>query len=265
MSGLKLGDTTLDSGRVLYLHSLKACVVAGFVEATGGRDPKISQEARVGNIERLHRQFERWRASHNPDILIIIGELRDGDFRPGQPERTLVKLWTSLGVRMLFIAPKPARTTTHVLESLGCEVHQDLIWGRYRFECGINGIPIDSKFLCVSAEPRYCIKFASGMLRTRTLGVFLRGFGQILIPSLDSKSDMKSVLRSSLARYDVFAVGHQKILPLGKVADLRAKQGLITGIKGLKLTISGATAGRKKLKGGTTWKPKTGSFEQTNR
>lgn len=259
MSGIKLGDYTFDSRRVLYLASLKACVIGDFVEACGGRSGRLSPEDRVHTIERLHAQFERWSEVYRPEVLIIIGEVNEADFAADSPERTLTKLWASQGARLIFIATKPPRETVETLEKLGCEVHQSLIWGRYRFECGEEDlVPVDSKFITVSAHPNYSIKFASGVLRSRSLGVFLKGFAHILVPSLSSNGDAKSVFRSSLARYDVFAVGHQRILPLGKVADLRARRGLLTG---LKLTVSGVS--RNKDKGGTSWK-KTGLANRTN-
>lgn len=226
MSGIKLGDYTLDCERVLYLHSLRACVVSDLGEAAAQQ-----------SVEDLQKKFEVWRERYQPEILIILGEMRSADFKLGSPVRALLRAWTTTQTRLIWVCPQIPKDCIETLDSLHCEVHQELIWGRYRFGFDLEDATTDNGFLTITARPHFSVKFASRILSSRFLSVFLKGQGHIVLPSLGPKISRKSVLRSSLARYDVFAVGHQRVLPLGKVADLRARRRLWTG---LKLSVSNA-------------------------
>lgn len=223
MSGLKLGDLILDARRVAYVASLRALVCSDLHEALNVR---ISQGLR-GVVERIDALFKEYRPEH----LIVFGA-----FSEESPLAGIARRWGKKA-KVHFVTSKPDQDAVAIAEGLGCEVHHQLIWGRYCFVDDASDEPSEIQLMTITGKPRYAIRVG------RTFGgmklmVFLKGQGRLIVPSLNSDGGVHSVFTSRLERYDIFAVGYQLVLPMGKVADLKPFKGI-----GGSLSVTKATLG----------------------
>src|SRR5581483_11294336 len=111
-------------------------------------------------------------------------------------------------------------------EAQGCEIHRELVWDRYRFvefeEKLPDKQPLELHLTTITGASResahYAIRVGRNPFSGMKLAVFLKGIGSLILPSLDPGAAAISVFQSALQRYDVFAVGYARVLPLGKVA-----------------------------------------------
>lgn len=222
MSGLKLGDLILDARRVVYIPSLKAVVCAGLHEAlTIG----IADGLR-GVLEKVDSVLEEY----EPESLIILGHFTEASALSG-----IARRWGKRA-KIHLIADDPGADARGMAEALGCEVHNELVWGRYRFVEADDSNALEVHLLTLAGKPNYNVKVGNP-LGGMKLAVFLKGLGKVHLPSLNPNAAATSVFSSSVERHDVFAIGHQRILPMGKVADLKSVKGLARGLPVTKATL----------------------------
>lgn len=245
MSGLKIGDLVLDPRGLVFLPSQKVLVCFGLKQALSIKNSKIGK----GVVERVDYAIKH----HQPETLIILGPLED--------ELGLALISKRFGskVRIVLVAANPSKDACAVAEALKFEVHQELVWDRYRFiERFENPVFVDSddmqaldfQFLTIAGGADYYVRIGKaaydplGIFTGEKLHVFLRGLGRLKIPSLDPDHGLTSVFSVAddpfFDRYDVFAMGHSRILPLGKVTEIK-KIALLDTIPVTKKALSGKT------------------------
>lgn len=232
MSGLRLGDLVLDARRFIYIPSLRAVVCTGLHDAL-----KLGISRGLRDIL---KKVDSTLADYKPDSFIILGSFSEQSALTG-----MVRRWGKT-TKLLLVARNPNAEAQGMAEALGCEVHQELVWENYRFVQVDGDLGMDLQLLTVAGEPNYAIRVGNGpfgaTLGGMKLAVFLKGLRRLFLPSLGPDAPSAGIFRTELERYDAFAVGHQRILPLGKVADLKSFKGI-----GGSLPISKArVAGRKR-------------------
>lgn len=227
MSGLKLGDLILDPRRVLYIPSLRAVVCSGLQEALG--------VGIAGGVRGVLERIDSVLADYKPEALIVLGKL-DGD----TGLTGMARRWGKK-VRLQLVANDPDSEAKALAEALGCEVHHELVWGRYRFVEGEQDKgALELQFLTIMGSPHYSVRVGRGPFGGMKLAVFLKGLGRVVLPTLDpSGNGAASVFTTGLERFDVFAAGHQRVLPMGKVADLKPIKGIARGLPIAKATLGG--------------------------
>lgn len=233
MSGLKLGDFVLDARRVLYLPSIKALVCSGLHEAL--RVP-IAAGLR-GVLERVDEVFEEY----TPEHFIVLGTLNPATAASSEAVLRGVSRRWGKRAKIQFVVQDPDNDARELAEALGCEVYNELVWDRYRFVEKEDRNNLELQLLTIVGGPYYGVRVGNRPFGGMKLPVFLKGLGRLTLPSMDENSPMISVFQPSLERCDVFAVGHQRVLPLGKVGDLKPFKGIVRG-----LPISKAALGAKK-------------------
>lgn len=222
MGGLKLGDLILDPRRVVYIPSLKAVVCAGLHEALS---IGIADGLR-GVLERVDAVLEEYA----PESLIIVGHFTEQSALTG-----ITRRWGKRA-KIHLIANDPSVEARGLAEALGCEVHHELIWGRYRFVEAEDSNAFEAQLTTMLGKPNYSVKVGNP-LGGMKLPVFLKGIGKIYLPSLDPSTSGTSVFSENVGRFDVFAVGHQRMLPMGKVADLKSAKEIVRGLPVAKATL----------------------------
>ena len=206
MNSLVLGDIVFDPRRVIFVKSLKALVCAG-----------LRESAQLSSIvESLIETLEHYKA----ESLIVTGCSLSSTVL--EALREIQKK----GVRVSLVSQKNADQAVQNAEALGFEVHQELVWGKYRFVEVLEHGAVELYFVSAIGgsgedELSYSVRVGRSGLGGIYLPVFLKGLGQVMLPSVNPACKRASVFRKSLSRYDVFAVGHHRVFPLGKVADLR--------------------------------------------
>ena len=223
--GLKLGDLILDPRRVVYIPSLNAVVCAGLHEALS---IGISGGLR-GVLERMDAVLE----TYKPEALIILGL---GDLSEKSPVTGIARRWGKQ-TKIHFVTNESQADGRMIAEALGCEVHHELVWGRYRFvESEKKGV-LEVQLLTIVGHPNYVVKVGSMPFGGMKLAVFLKGIGKLILPTLSPNAASASVFNSDLGRYDLFAVGHQRVLPMGKVDGLKSVKGIGRGLPIVKATL----------------------------
>lgn len=233
MSGLKLGDLILDPRRVVYIPSLRVVACADLHD---GLCVGIAGGLR-GVIERLDATLNEYK----PDHLIILGSLGSKSSSSASYESTLAGMARRWGkrARIQLVAAMPDVDARGVAEALGCEVHHELVWGRYRFvEHEEADQALELKLTTIAGGPHYSVRVGNRPFGGTKLAVFLKGLGKLTLPSVNPAASSTTVFKSGLERYDVFAVGHQRILPMGKVGDLKSFKGIGRGLPISKATLS---------------------------
>ena len=210
MSGIKIGDITFDSRRAVYVHSLNAIVCAGLHDAL---ELRISQGLRkvVSDIDAILEEYQ-------PESLIVIGapSAAAGSIEMLNSKRSalarVARRWGASS-KLILISENINSHVRAGAEALGFEVHNDLVWGYYRFVEHDDAEALELQLLTVVGELDYHLP-SHGC-------VFLKGFGKLILPSVAPKIGRVSILQRKFDRYDVFALGERLVLPLGKVAVLR--------------------------------------------
>ena len=231
MSGLKLGDIHLDPRRVVYMPSLRAVVCSGLPEAL-----------RVGIGEGLRRVVERVDGvleDYKPESLIILSSLKSETSITG-----IVRRWGKK-TRIQFVANDADVDAQSLAEALRCEVHKELIWGNYRFVESELESNSELSLLTIIGSPHYMVRVGKGPMGGMKLCVFLKGQGKVLMPSSNPQAAGTSIFKKELERFDVFAIGHQRVLPMGKVADLKPFKGIVRGLPLGPSTFSGSRKAHK--------------------
>lgn len=247
MSGLKLGDLILDPRRVVYIPSLRALVCAGLLDALG---IGISGGLR-GVIERVDATLQEYK----PEFFVILGSIpksansatsfKDSGRSPskGSYEAALTGIARRWGKRakIQLVATSPSHDARAVAEALNCEVHNELVWGRYRFVEKQNESNMELQLMTIAGSPNYGIRVGNrtfaGPFGGVKLAVYLKGLGRLTLPSMDPSAALVSVFKAELERCDVFAVGHQRVLPMGKVGELKPYKGIVRGVPISKITL----------------------------
>lgn len=226
MSGLKLGDLILDPRRVVYIESLRAVVCSGLCDALGVGDASVLHGV-VDRMDRVLQQFQ-------PETLVMLGGLNDEE-----AVRAVARFWGDRH-RIHLICNEASSELGSLAEALGCEVHRELVWGRYRFLEVEKAESLELKLLTLAGAPHYVVRV--GGVKGMKLAVFLKGVGRLWLPSLNPECQGVSLFPrriKDLDRYDAFAVGHQRVLPMGKVRALKAFRGVIGALPIAKTTFEG--------------------------
>lgn len=223
MNGLKLGDLVLDPRRVVYIPSLNAVVCAGLHEALC---ISISSGLR-GVLERMDAILD----TYKPEALIILGRLSEKS-----PVGGIARRWGKR-TKVHFVANDPNADARAIAEAMGCEVHHELIWGHYRFVEAEEKGALEVQLLTMVGHPNYDIKVGSMPFGGMKLAVFLKGIGKLVLPTMSPNAASASVFSADLGRYDLFAVGHQRVLPMGKVDGLKSVKGMGGGLPIVKATL----------------------------
>ncbi len=226
MSGLKIGDITLDPRGIIYIPSIKALVCSGLKEALYVQSAKA--------VRALTDEIDLAIEKYKPEHLIVLGALNDE-----KSLSAIAKKWGKT-LKIQLVANQISKEAKAVCEALKLETHSELIWERYRFVEKFENPPfvdskdiqaIDFQFMTIAGGAHYFVRIGQapydllGLFSGEKLKVFLRGMGRLKLPSLNPADNETSVFMVTddpfFARYDVFALGHSRILPLGKVADAK--------------------------------------------
>lgn len=199
MVGLNLGDMVFDARRFIYVKSLRALVCSGF---QGQFDPLLEGARHYG-----------------AETVVMVG--LDHSIKGIQA----LKSFSEHHLRVQLVSSQDDPDFRLQCERGAVDFNGELVWGRYRFSDALEPGKVELYF--VSAIGRtiggqhFGVRVGQMGLGGRKLPVFLKGMGQVLLPSLNPQHRVASVFRKPLVRYDVFAVGHHRVFPLGKVADLK--------------------------------------------
>jgi len=214
MSELRLGELVFDSGHFLFLPRLKALVCASLFEGLRSK--------RAGNAPtKLMNKIDATLKKYQPEFLVTIGNL----------DSCLPEALTHLRNRakIIPISSQINTDTAQRAEALGLEIHKELVWGGFCFkENSTPHVPEDPNlpFIAITGPPsgtQYLVRLGKTPWSGYRLPVFLKGPGQVVLPSLNASAKSALLLNSPYhkhKKYDVFAIGHARILPLGKITDL---------------------------------------------
>ncbi|MBI3558285.1 MAG: hypothetical protein HY074_18615 [Deltaproteobacteria bacterium] len=233
MSGLRLGDLILDSRRLAYIPSLRAVVCAGLPEAL--------QVGIAGGLRGVLERVDGALAEYNPEFLVVLGSMNSASPTAlGSAFAGMSRRWGK-HAKLMFVATTPDPDARATAEALGGEVHHELVWGHYRFVEAEDLGNLEVQLLTISGSPHYAVKVGNRPFGGMKLPVFLKGLGRLTLPSMAPNASLSSVFQPALDRFDIFAVGHQRVLPLGKVRDIKPLKGIARG-----LPISKATLGARR-------------------
>jgi len=232
MTSLQLGDIILDPRRVVYIPSLKALVCSDLREALG--------VGIAGGLRSVMEKIDTLIAEYQPESMILLGSLEP--LKPAHESLSgLLRRWGKK-VKIHFVASRPDPEAAAMAEALGGEIHKELLWGKYRFVYADPGPGLELNSMTIVGRPNYSIRVGRGKFGDTfsgmRLAVFMKGIGRLVLPSLNPHAAFESVFTAGLERCDVFAVGHQRVLPMGKVADLRPFKGIVKGVPIVKTTLS---------------------------
>lgn len=229
MSGLKLGDLILDPRRVVYIPSLRALVCAGLQDALG--------VGIAGGLRGVIEKIDSALVEYKPESFVVLGSLVSKSSSVFESALTGMSRRWGKKVKLQLVSTKPDGDARALAEALGCEVHNELVWERYRFVEAHDDHGVELQLMTVAGHPNYCVKVGSRPFGGMKLAVFLKGFGRLTLPSTDPSASVTSVFKGGLERCDVFAVGHQRVLPMGKVGALKPHQGIVRGVPLAKSTL----------------------------
>jgi hypothetical protein len=187
-------------------------------------------------------------AEYQPESLIVLGALEHG---VGESALAGMSRRWGKNAKLQLVCSSPDVEARAFAEALGSEVHNELIWGRYRFRDHDEDGALDLKLISIVGQPNYSIKVGRGKLGDTFTGmklaVYLKGLGKLVLPSVSPKASSDVVFQAGLERCDVFAVGHQRVLPLGKVCDLKPLQGKIRSVPIIKTSLGARKRGNSEL------------------
>jgi len=225
----------LDPRRAMHVSSLRALVCSGLVE---GMQSGIASGLK-GVIKRIDSLLE----DYQPDFFIVLGA---GSSTHSSPAAVAAKIsaisclsrrWSG-SAKIQLVSRNLEPEVRAAAENAGCEVHGELVWGAYRFTDGNEESQLELQFMTVAGSPNYGVRTGIGPFGGRKLPAFLKGVGRITVPSCDPRALMTSVFKRRLERCDVFAVGHQRVLPLGKAGELKSLKGIARGLPISKATLA---------------------------
>lgn len=236
MSGLQLGDCILDPECFIYVPSLQVIACSGIQHAFSRSTP--------WEAKHFFEKFEIAIGKYPTQSIIFLGSL--------QSTLGLRTLHERLGrkYKLIWISSKPSIEAVHVAEGLGFEVHQQLAWDHFRFkEANPNQFQeqVQMSIFTVASirgDHQPTIKLGKNPFRNRRLPVFLKGHGRLLLPSVSPMAEPFSVLIPKFNSYDAFAAGHARVLPLGKVKEIRKTAGISGRLPLKKKTLGGSRSQR---------------------
>lgn len=239
MNGLQLGDCILDSECFIYIPSLEVVACSGIQHAFECLTPWESK--------RFFSDFAKALERYPTQTVIFIGAL--------QSQLGLQSIHQKLSPRykLIWISSKPNLEALHTAEALGFEVHQQLIWNHFRFkeanpsqfqeQVQMSIFTISS----IRADQRATIKLGRHPLKNHQLPVFLKGHGRLLLPSISPIAESFSVLIPKFNSYDAFAAGHARVLPLGKIKEIRKTAGISKRLPLKKKALGGSRSQRSQV------------------
>ncbi|MEW6058334.1 MAG: hypothetical protein AB1540_17165, partial [Bdellovibrionota bacterium] len=160
MSGLKLGDLIFDPRRVVYIPSLKAVVCSGLLDAL-----------KVSIVDGLRAVLERVDAvieDHRPESLVILGS-----FTQDSALRGLMRRWGKR-TKIHLVADSIDSDARDLAETLGAEVHHELVWGQYRFVTQSSEQDAELQLFTVIGKPNYSVRVGRRPFGGMKLAVFLK-------------------------------------------------------------------------------------------
>jgi hypothetical protein len=210
LTALNLGDMVFDPRGFVFIKSLHAIAVVGLMEC----EDAVGACAVARDVVQLHQA----------ESFICLGDISS------RGHVSALKDALPPSVRIHLVSSKIEPTVRTYAEEEHIEVHQELVWAKYRFAdalvpgtlelyfvSAIGGAPTKGRGRASTAS---VIKFGRSGIGARALPVFLKGLGQVLLPSVNPKAKKVSALRKELARYDAFAAGHTRVFPMGRVAEI---------------------------------------------
>ncbi len=232
MNSLKLGDLTLDPRKLIYISSIRAVVCSGMGDLLFGKTPKESQFLLQPTIEAIKK--------YKADTLVNLGSVQGFEnirrFLPGKLKIQFVSK---------FVSNEVFSETQTKAEGFGCEVFKELLWSDYRFVDSSKEDNLDFPLFTISSSPHYTIRLGKGLFGGLDLEVFLRSARSLMLPSLKPEFKKHSVLSDSLSRNDVFAIGHHRVFPMGKVAEIRIYREKLGAVPITKTALQGKLTQRK--------------------
>ncbi len=157
-------------------------------------------------------------------------------------------------IRVYLVMKSLTDELHHAVERRGIEAHHELAWGKYRFIENVNVNQMEQFFVASISgagmhSSSYCVRTGSESFTSAAMGaavgaalsalphlpgvphqigvvlpVFLKGQGHVILPNIHNTTKVRSIFHDRLSRYEVFASGHHRVLPLGRVNDLRKHQ-----------------------------------------
>ncbi len=231
LTALNLGDMVFDPRGYVFIKSLRAIAVVGFMECADAAAAAVIARDVVVHF--------------SAESFVAIG--------PVENKAGIAALKQALPdlVRVHVVSDEIVEPIAIYADHEHVEVHRELVWAKYRFtQClvlgtmelyfvsSIGGAPSTAHSLA------HVIKFGRKGFGGRALPVFLKGLGQVMLPSVNPEAKKVSALRKELARYDVFAVGHTRVFPMGRVSEIEpaATFGKVPLVVS---TLAGKKAGKK--------------------
>jgi hypothetical protein len=228
---LKIGDAEIDSKKILYISSLNAVVVSQLASGF-----KLSH---FDDFEKSLKPLIQFIETKSAESLIIIGAQMPIEFWKvlvgNLPKKISLQVVGNAETKKVYDKYKELLGFLHEFQG---EYHEELLWGRYRFlELGSNEVQqndflgnfLEFQFQTIVGGVGFGVSLGTGFFAKPFVGyelpVFLKGVGKILLASYSERTPLKSIKRKGLNRFDVFGVGHQRILPMGKVQDLKVMPG----------------------------------------
>ncbi|MBI3542592.1 MAG: hypothetical protein HY075_04885 [Deltaproteobacteria bacterium] len=199
-----------------------------------GLQTSISDGLR-GVIERVDSLLNEYQ----PEFFVVLGSggASSSSTSFGSALAGMANRWGKRA-KLQLVAQNAQADFRETAKALGCEVHNELVWGRYRFVEREDRNNLEVQLLTICGGAHYSLRVGAGPFGGMKLPVFLKGFGRLTLPSVDPTATPTSVFRPGFERCDVFAVGHQRVLPLGKVCDLKSVKGIVRGLPISKATLA---------------------------
>lgn len=133
MSGFQLGDLVLDSSHVLFVRSLQALVCSRFFEplakktVSSSHDGLSENHSFYENLELLFQKVDQYQAK-----ACIFLEKKRPDLKASNV-KLILSSFQSRNIHIHLVSKNFYRHKPSFLEFHFGEVHQELVWGNYRF------------------------------------------------------------------------------------------------------------------------------------
>jgi hypothetical protein len=214
MNGLKIGDMILDPSGLIYLSDINAVVGSGLTQSYS-----LNSALRDEILLKIQKAIKKY----EPKFFIIL----DSPKNPKSLEEVYKNFVSKL--ELIFVSNNLTESLKKTFDEHKIEFHEELIWDQYCFV--ENTKNSEFSLFTISGDSNYYIKVGRnnfdpfGMFTGEKLKVFIRGGGRLKIPSLNPNLSLSSVLVLSddmfFNRCDVFAIGHSRVLPLGKISEIK--------------------------------------------
>ncbi len=237
MTHLHLNDYIFDVRRAVYIKSIKALVIGHLGDSLLGgfsgkhliraSSPTVKQSQRIGVSVRSHLMYlSQLLEEYTPSTLLLLG---------GPVYQSLIDALTRRINRKKIVWITSKNTTNEwpnhpktnqqaLLDTCEIEHHTELLWNQYRFTAdqGIDFTPPRNDMVEVTCASSFQLMLGTPIGTAHTLPVFLKSPQKLFIPSFGDTGLAASIYQKEFMRFDVFAIGHARILPLGKVSDLHS-------------------------------------------